>query len=174
MTRPSRSAPVLALLSAVATAAACLVALAQAPDEPSPKRTAAGQPPLGLTATLAPSPAGPDTLLRLSVAIENRGDRPVSAFRFEVTAGGRELPVYRDEVFLAPIPAGERRTLPLHNLWVSEQGRPPPADGRLRVEVTLVGASSVTRERTPQGIRWRVTGPVAGLPLRAEAEVAIR
>ena len=174
--RPTlRSALAVAGLCALAAGvAAALAALGQTGEAPRPARAEASRPPLGLGASLLPSPAGAESLLRLSAVVDNRAGRPVSAFRFEVTAGGRELAAYRDTVFLAPVSPGTRRTLPLHNLWVSEAGRPPPAGGTLRVEVALVEASWVAREATPEGVQWRVLGPVEGLPVRAGAAVDVR
>ena len=168
------AAAVFVLTAAVAAAFAASAAVGgtAGPSEAQGEETR--RPPLVLAARLAPSSAGPETLLRLSVVVDNRGQRPVSAFRFAVTAEGRQLPVYRDTVYLAPVAPGERRTLPLHNLWASEAGRPPPADGRLDVEVAVVEGSWVAREETAEGLRWRLVGPVEGLPVRATATVEIR
>ena len=170
MRRAAAAGALVAALGAAFAAPPAVGGAAGASEAPGDEER---RPPLALTARLAPSPAGPETLLRLSIDVDNRGEQAVSALRFAVAAEGREIPVYRDTVFLAAIAPGERRTVPLHNLWTSEGGRPPPADGRLDVEVTLLEASWVARETTADGVVWRIVGPVPDLPLHATATVDI-
>jgi hypothetical protein len=111
-------------------------------------------------------PASPaaDTLCRLTVTLRNTGDRPASALELAVKLNGRELPAYKDRLFLSPVPPGAAREIRLFNFWSTETGRPAPADGRLTLEVTLARASWMRRETQDGAEVWTPLGPVAGLP----------
>jgi hypothetical protein len=111
-----------------------------------------------------PSDPGADTLCRLTVTLDNHGERTASLFGFRVTVGGVELPVYERELFAFPVPAGESAELPLFNFWSTETGRPAPAGGKLEVEVTLLEAQWVEIETEDEAEVWTPVGPVPGLP----------
>lgn len=112
-----------------------------------------------------PSSPGPDTLCGLSVTVKNTGAKTASALGFRVTVDGKELPVYRNEIFFRPVAAGGTAGVKLHNFWSSETGRPFPTGGRMTVEVTLTEARwmDVTTENGAEV--WTPAGPVAGLPV---------
>ncbi|HUP43253.1 MAG TPA: hypothetical protein VM599_08595 [Thermoanaerobaculia bacterium] len=119
-------------------------------------------------------PPGPESLVRLTVAIANRGERIASALAFTVEVAGQELPVYRNQVFLKAIPPGGTTELRLYNFWTGETGRPAPADGKLTVVVTLEEASwmEVTDE---EGVEvWKPLGAVEGLPVTASTVVTLK
>jgi len=111
-----------------------------------------------------PSEPGADTLCRLTVTLDNRGERTASLFGFRVAVGGVELPVYERELFAFPVPAGKSAELPLFNFWSTETGRPAPAGGELEVEVTLLEAQWVEIETEEEAEVWTPVGPVPGLP----------
>ena len=190
--RPNRrtidsSAPAFHLIACLALllAAAPLPAAqeGEAPAESPPAESDAPQPLLALDAVTVRGPVegeapGPDTLVRLSVGITNRGEEIASAFAFTVEVAGRELPVYEKQVFLKPVPAGETVELALYNFWTSETGRPAPADGKLEVEVTLREARwmkrSVEKEGESEVEVWTPLGPVEGLPVTASTTVTLK
>jgi hypothetical protein len=112
-----------------------------------------------------PAAPGPDTLCRLSVSLKNSGDRMASAFEIAVRVNGRELPSSKGRLYLQPLEAGRSGAIRLPNFWSTEAGRPAPKDGRLAVEVALVGASWMEREIQGSAEVWRPLGPVPGLPV---------
>lgn len=117
---------------------------------------------------------GPETLARLTVKLANRGEKIASNLVFDVTVAGHELPVYRNQVFLKAVPAGETVELPLYNFWTSETGRAAPADGKLEVAVTLREARWVERTEE-EGVQvWTPVGEVAGLPSSASTVVELK
>jgi len=136
---------------------------------PSPAAEAAkpAPPPAPLAivaATVIPPDAGPDTLCQLRVEIANRGDRIASQLAFAVKVDGHELPVYRNQLFMQRLDPGKTSTVHLYNFWTTETGRPVPADGRYRVEVTLREAQwyeIVTRGGIEE---WSPLATVPGLP----------
>jgi hypothetical protein len=156
-----------------------LLALAAALPAQEEEPSAAPEPLLALAAiTVEPPvpgvPPGPESLVRLKVAIANRGEAIASALVFTVAVAGEELPVYRNQVFLKAIPPGETTELQLYNFWTGETGRPAPADGRLPVEVTLREARwmAVTDE---EGVEvWKPLGEVEGLPVSVSTVVALK
>jgi hypothetical protein len=122
---------------------------------------------------LEPAAPGPDTLCRLFATLRNRGERPVSSFAFRVLVNGRELPVYRRQLFLKAVPPGETVELRLYNLWTTESSRPAAADGRLQLAVALVEAQWM-EIRDESGVEtWKPLGAVAGLPSERRLEVAL-
>lgn len=120
---------------------------------------------------------GADALARLSVRIANRGERIASALAFTVEVEEQELPVYANQVFLKPIPAGETVEVALYNFWTGETGRPAPADGKLDVEVTLREARWMNRTVEKEGETevevWNPVGPVERLPVTASTTITL-
>ena len=120
---------------------------------------------------------GADALARLSVRIVNRGERIASALVFTVEVEEQDLPVYRNQVFLKPIPAGETVEVALYNFWTGETGRPAPADGKLDVAVTLREARWMNRTVEKEGEAevevWSPVGPVEGLPVTASTTITL-
>jgi hypothetical protein len=106
-----------------------------------------------------PANPGPDTLCKLQVRIRNAGKEPASDLRFRVTVNGQRLASYINHNFRVTLAPGKDTDVPLYNFWTSEAGRPYPPDGRLVVEVRLIGgrwfASSLAKTST---------GEVAPLP----------
>ena len=170
-----QSLPALAVLLIV------LASALPAQDEAPPPEAAAEapEPLLALEAVKVEGPPtgeapGPETLVRLTVSIANRGEEIASALVFQVTVAGQELPVYRDQVFLKAIPPGETTELRLYNFWTGETGRPAPADGKLPVEVTLTEARW-TEVVDEEGVEvWKPLGPVEGLPVSASTVVTLK
>jgi hypothetical protein len=119
-------------------------------------------------AEVEPKAAKADTLCRLRARIRNDGDAVASGFVFRVKLDGKELAVYRDQIFLDPIAPGEARAIPLYNFWTTESTRPAPADGTLDVEVSLIEARWTRGEKDAEGtLVWSDLGAVEGLPLVA-------
>jgi len=123
-------------------------------------------PTLAVTAIeVEPEQPSAETLCRLTVRVENRGDTPVTALRFEVKVGEVSLPVYRNQLFMENVVPAGTTEVRLYNFWVSETGRPAPKDGKLTVEVTLVEARRVSITTDEEGVEtWDLLEPVAGLP----------
>ena len=116
-----------------------------------------------------PASPGPDTLCKLSVTIKSAGAKTASALGFRVKVDGKELAVYRNELFFRPVPpgnpAGSTTEIKLHNFWSSETGRPFPAGGRMTVEVTLVEARWMDVKTESGAEVWTPVGAVEGLPV---------
>jgi hypothetical protein len=131
--------------------------------------------PLVLEAAIVqPTTAAPDTLCHLEARIRNGGKSTASAFSFRLKLDDREVGAYRDHLFMDPIEAGETRVLPLLSFWTNETGRPLPASGAIRVELTLDSARWMKQEKDAEGVRvWTSLGAVEGLPQTARANVAI-
>ncbi len=110
-----------------------------------------------------PAPAV-DTLCRLNVSIKNTGEETVSQFGFTVKIDDVELPVYINQLFMYPVEPGETTEIPLYNFWSTETSRPAPADGKLRVEVTLREAEWKKIEMEGDTEVWTPIGAVEGLP----------
>lgn len=177
MRRPSRLPALLVALSLLPWAAA---AAAQDPPEPAPAAApeeSAAKPLLTLESVEVRGPEGrplgPEALARLTVTLANRGEKIASALVFTVEVEGQELPVYRNQVFLKAIPAGETIELPLYNFWTSETGRAAPADGKLDVAVTLREARWMERSKEEDVEVWTPVGEVAGLPSSAATVVEL-
>jgi len=139
----------------------------QAVDAPHPS-----PPQLALAAvTVTPPAPGADTLCQLRVEVTNRGDRIASQLAFAVKVDGRELPVYRNQLFMQRLDPGKTSTVRLYNFWTTETDRPAPADGKYRVEVTLREAKWY-KIAAKEGVEeWTPLSPVPGLPITATAVV---
>jgi hypothetical protein len=112
-----------------------------------------------------PAAPGPDTLCKLSVTVKSSGEKTASALGFRVRVDGKELPVYRNELYFRPVAPGAVAEIRLHNFWSSETGRPFPSGGRMTVEVTLTEARWMD-VKTQEGTEiWTPVGVVAGLPV---------
>ncbi len=131
-------------------------------------RPATAQEPSSITVeaiTVEPATPGPDTLCKLTVKLANGGDRTASQLDFKVKINDQELPVYKNQLFMFPLPAGETVEIPLYNFWSTETSRPPPSDGKLGIEVTLAAAQWM-EIKTEDGVEvWRPLGSVEGLPI---------
>lgn len=112
-----------------------------------------------------PASPGPDTLCRLSVTLRSSGSKTASALAFRVKVDGRELPVYKNELFFRPVAAGATAEVRLHNFWSNETGRPFPTNGKMTVEVTLAEARWMDMKTENGAEVWTATGPVEGLPV---------
>lgn len=115
--------------------------------------------------TVEPASPGPDTLCKLTVKLANGGDRTASQLDFKVKINGQELPVYRNQLFMFPVPAGETVDIPLYNFWSTETSRPAPSGGKLDIEVTLAEAQWTEIKIEEDVEVWRPLGPVEGLPV---------
>ena len=119
--------------------------------------------------TVTPTGAGTDTLCQLRVEIANRGDRVASELAFTVKVNGHELPVYGNQLFMQRLDPGKTATVRLYNFWTTESGRPAPADGKYRVEVTLAAARWYQIATDNGAEVWTPVGAVPGLPVIATA-----
>ena len=125
-------------------------------------------------AVVRPATAAPDTLCHLEARIRNGGKTTASAFAFRLQLDGHDVGAYRDHLFMDAIEPGETRVLPLLSFWTNETGRPLPASGTIRVELTLDSARWMKQEKDAEGVRvWTDLGAVEGLPQTARASVAI-
>jgi hypothetical protein len=124
-----------------------------------------------------PASPGPDTLCRLSVTLRSSGPKTASALAFRVKVDGRELPVYKNELFFRPIAAGAAGAaaeVRLHNFWSNETGRPFPTNGRMTVEVTLAEAQWMDMKTENGAEVWTAAGPVAGLPVSKSVTLTLK
>jgi hypothetical protein len=112
-----------------------------------------------------PAAPGPDTLCHLRVTLRNAGERPASELEFVVKLNGRELPAYKNRLYLKAVDPGAAREIRLFNFWSTETGRPAPADGKLALEVTLARAAWMHKETKDGAEVWSAAGPVEGLPV---------
>ena len=114
-----------------------------------------------------PAKPAADTLCRLSVELKNNGSQVASQLGFKVVINGTEIPVYSNQLFMFPLPAGETTKLALYNFWSTETSRPMPKDGKLKLEVTLLEAQR-TKIEMVEGVEiWTPLGEVPGLPSSA-------
>lgn len=131
-------------------------------------------PPIIIESVLVePSSPGPDTLCKLTVKLANGGDRTASQLDFKVQINGQELPVYANQLFMFPVPAGESVDVPLYNFWSTETSRPLPADGKLDIEVTLAAAQWMEIKLEEDVEVWRPLGAVEGLPTSKSVPVSM-
>ena len=117
------------------------------------------------TISVEPASPGPNTLCKLTVKLANSGERTASQLDFKVTINGQELPVYGNQLFMFPVPAGEAVDIPLYNFWSTETSRPAPTDGKLKLEVTLAAAQWMEIKVEADVEIWQPLGPVEGLPV---------
>jgi hypothetical protein len=124
-----------------------------------------------------PASPGPDTLCRLSVTLRNtrgEGTKTASALAFRVKVDGRELPVYKNELFFHPVAAGASAEVRLHNFWSNETGRPFPTNGKMTVEVTLAEARWMDVKTENGAEVWTAAGPVEGLPVSKSVTLTLK
>ncbi len=121
-----------------------------------------------------PASPGPDTLCRLSVTLRSSGTKTASALAFRVKVDGRELPVYKNELFFRPVAAGATAEVKLHNFWSSETGRPFPTNGKMTVEVTLAEAQWMDVKTENGAEVWTAVGPVEGLPVSKSVTLTLK
>lgn len=116
---------------------------------------------------IEPLQPGADTLCRLNVTLRNSGEQTASQLGFKVTINGQDLPVYANQLFMYPVDAGSIAKIQLYNFWSTETARPMPADGKLKVEVSLQEAQWMDISVDEEGVEeWRPAGEVGGLPGR--------
>jgi len=121
-----------------------------------------------------PASLRPDTLCHLRVTLRNSGARPASELEFVVKLNGRELPAYKNRLYLKAVEPGASREIPLFNFWSTEAGRLAPADGKLALEVTLVRAAWMQKETKDRAEVWSATGAVEGLPVARTITLQMR
>lgn len=156
-------------------AVAALLATGLLAAAPAPGQDEAAEPatPLLTVEEVVVEPSSPaaDTLCRLRVKLRNSGEKIASQLGFAVTVNGQDLGVYGNQLFMFPVPAGATEEVALYNFWSTESSRAMPADGKMRVEVTLREAiwTSVEMEQDEEGEIevWTPIGPVEGLPSKA-------
>ncbi len=113
-----------------------------------------------------PAKPAADTLCRLSVKIGNAGSEIASQLAFQVALNGQELGVYGNQLFMFPVEPGGTSELKLYNFWTTETSRSMPADGKLKVEVTLTEARWMKIADDEEGVEvWTPLGDVEGLPV---------
>jgi hypothetical protein len=171
MTRPSLCAPI-----AYLTALSLLFAGHGAAQEEAAAATA---PLLKLEEILVePDSPAADTLCRLRVKISNAGEQIASRFGFAVSLNGQDLGVYGNQIFMYPVAPGSTEEISLYNFWTTETSRAMPADGKLRVEVTLKEAvwTQVATETDEEGEIevWTPIGPVDNLPVQAAVTLQMK
>jgi len=140
------------------------------------QEAAAEKPPLAITAVrIEPAAPAADTLCQLRVEVKNAAERPVSALDFGVALGGTPLKVYEKQLFLENLAPGATTEIRLYNFWTTETGRPAPADGKLRVTVTLRAAQWVGITTEDDGTEvWTLGDAVPGLPVAQEIVVPLK
>ena len=121
-----------------------------------------------------PEGPGVDTLCKLQVRIRNDGSETASQFGFSVKINGQELSVYGNQLFMYPVEAGSSLEFPLYNFWTTETSRQAPADGKLRLEVSLTEAEWMKIETVDEVETWTPLGPVEGLPATADKTLTLQ
>ena len=157
----------------VRSALLALAALAVAPALGWAEQVA--RPPVVTVEAVRVEPTAPtvETLCKLWVTLRNASEEKVSALELRVRVNGQELPVYGNHLFYSLLEPGATSELRLYNFWTTETGRPAPADGKLVVEVALVGATRMT-VGTEEGVEvWTPVGPVEGLPSASSVTIAL-
>ena len=153
-----RSKPLFAAAAVTALLLAPASILAQEGEAPAPQVTVKA-------ITIEPSAPGADTLCKLQVTLENDGTEIASQLDFKVKINGKDLPVYRNQLFMYPVEAGMTAEIDLYNFWSTETSRPMPGDGKLNLEVTLAGAQWTKITMEDEVEVWQPLGEVAGLPV---------
>ena len=169
MNEPRSSRAIRHSLSAAIVVFAALLVPAPLPAAETPKPPT---PPLAIVAvTATPADAAADTLCQLRVDVANKSDRIASELAFAVKVNGHDLPVYRNQLFMQRLDPGKTTTVRLYNFWTAETGRPAPADGKYRVEVTLLAAKWYEIALKDNVEDWTPLTPAPGLPVTATATV---
>lgn len=114
--------------------------------------------------SIEPSSPAADTLCKLKVTLQNHGTEIASQLDFKVKINDQDLPVYRNQIFMFPLAAGQTGEIKLYNFWSTETSRPMPKDGKLEVEVTLAAAQWTKVAMEEEVEVWTPLGEVAGLP----------
>jgi hypothetical protein len=123
---------------------------------------------------IAPSAPGVETLCQLRVRLKSSAAQTATAFDFGVSIGGSPLEVYEKQLFVDALAPGASHEIRLYNFWTTETGRPAPADGKLRLAVTLRAAQWVEIETEEDGTEvWTLGEPVPGLPSSKELVVEL-
>lgn len=150
-------------------------AFALAAQEPPPEKEESG-PLLTLEEVkIEPSAPGVDTLCQLRVKLKSSAGKTATAFDFGVSIGGSPLEVYERQLFLDAVEGGESREIRLYNFWTTETGRPAPADGKLRLAVTLREAQWVEITTEDDGTEvWTLGEKIPGLPVSKELVVELK
>lgn len=115
--------------------------------------------------SVEPDNPGPDTLCKLRVTLRNAGKEIASQLDFRVSINGQELAVYRNQLFMFPVAPEQTADIKLYNFWSTETSRPMPKDGKLNIEVSLVGAQWMKIETEEDVEVWTPLGPVDNLPV---------
>lgn len=146
-------------------AAALILSLLPAPHLATAQESESAIPQLTIESiSVEPTSPAADTLCKLKVGLRNQGSELASQLDFKVKINGQSLAVYRNQIFMYPIPAGGEAEIPLYNFWSTETSRPMPADGKLTIEVTLA-AAQWTRVAMEEDVEvWTPLGEVSGLP----------
>lgn len=121
--------------------------------------------------SVEPARPGPDTLCKLRVTLRNAGKEIASQLDFRVSINGQELAVYRNQLFMFPVEPGQTAEIKLYNFWSTETSRPMPQDGKLKIELTLVGAQWMKIRTEDEVEVWEPLGPVENLPSASELTV---
>jgi CARDB protein len=139
------------------------VGSAQAPQTPTDRPPSSADRSLLKIVSVGVQPAnpGPDTLCKLRVRLRNSGTASASNLSFQVTVNGKLLGNFINHTFMSTLDAGKETEVALFNFWSSEYSRPYPGDGRLIIEVRLMGARWVDA-RSPNTAT--PGGPVQPLP----------
>ena len=115
--------------------------------------------------TVTPSDSiAPDKLCKLKVEIQNTGDKTAYSFGFTVKINGKEVPIYKNLLYLVAVDPGSKKELDLYNFWSTEKGREAPTNGKVEVEVTLKEAKWVEIKMEDDVQVWTPIGDVEGLP----------
>jgi len=121
---------------------------------------------LAITAIrVEPATPAAETLCRLTVELENTGDRIATQLGFTVTINGRKLPVYESHLFMYPLAPESKSELALFNFWSTETSRPEPANGKLEIDVALREARWMKIETEGDTETWTPLGDVGALPV---------
>jgi hypothetical protein len=121
-----------------------------------------------------PASPGPDTLCSLAITVKSSGTRRASALELSVKVNGKELPAYKDRLYLEAVEPGTAREIRLFKFWSTEASRPAPADGKLQVDVTLARAVWMDKEVKDGAEVWTAAGPVEGLPVTKSVTVTMK
>ena len=127
----------------------------------------AATPPLSIDEIVVePSKPAADTLVRLSVKLGNTGQQAASQLAFQVKLNGQDLGVYSNQLFMFAVEPGSDNELRLYNFWTTESSRSMPANGKLKIDITLTEARWMEIKTDEEGVEvWTPQGDVEGLPV---------